>query len=71
MNYNLESPAPSIPHSTDSVPDTQITATFQSMVELRIREMIGAHAQELAIRDAQVADLQKRLASLGVDATCV
>ena len=43
-------------------------ATFQSMIELRMREVTAAHAQELAIRDAQVAALQNQLASLGVGA---
>jgi len=67
MIHNFESATPS--SSTDLVPlDPQIMATFQSMIELRMREVTAAHAQELAIRDAQVAALQNQLASLGVGA---
>jgi hypothetical protein len=65
MNTNFESAIPST-SSTDPVLDPQIIATFQSMIDLRMREMTEAHAKELAIRDAQVVALQTKLASFGV-----
>ena len=62
MSNNFESDTP----SAESVLDPKIMATFHTMIELRMQEVSEVHAQELAIRDAQVTALQNQLASFGV-----